>query len=115
MAEAADLRSVLAALDALLIEERRAIRKLDGLAVDHAAVRKLTLVRLVQGFSQPELRAEGATLTRVIAALRQNGVLLAHARDCLRDAIAARSERPLSTDSHDRPVTRPGVRLRAAL
>ncbi len=115
MAKAADLRSVLAALDALLIEERRAIRKLDGPTVDHSATRKASLVETLRGFSAEQLRAEGAALSRVIAALRQNGVLLAHARDCLRDAIAARSERPLSPDSHDRPVTRPGVRLRAAL
>lgn len=110
-----DLAKTVAALEALLTEERAAIRALDGPAVDHAAARKVALVEALRRFPPEALRAEGKHVVRLVAQLRQNGVLLAHARDCLRDAIAARSDRPLSPDSHDRPVSRPGVRLRAAL
>lgn len=112
---AKDVARTVAALEALLTEERAAIRALDGPAVDHAASRKLALVEALRNFPPEALRAEGRHITRLVAQLRQNGVLLAHARDCLRDAVAARADRPLSPDSHDRPVSRPGVRLRAAL
>ncbi len=76
-------------IEALLAEERVAIRQLDGRAIDEAATRKEAL------FS--ELRRSGAAgrkdlaprLHALIPSLRRNIVLLAHARNCLHDVLVA--------------------------
>jgi hypothetical protein len=76
-------------LERLLREEREAIRRLDAASVLTFAERKEALVRaLHQG--GPKLSEESAARLRALApALRHNSVLLAHARDVLRDALVA--------------------------
>ncbi|MBV9947586.1 MAG: hypothetical protein JOZ69_12100 [Myxococcales bacterium] len=74
-------------LEELLREEREAIRRLDGARVLVCAERKEALVR---AFKAGPMSPEGAMRLRALApALRHNSVLLAHARDVLRDAISA--------------------------
>jgi hypothetical protein len=76
-------------LEELLREEREAIRQLDSARVLAYAERKQALVEsLKEGGGL--LSEENATRLRAIApALRHNSVLLAHARDVLRDALVA--------------------------
>jgi hypothetical protein len=76
-------------LDQLLRDERQAIRRLDGASVLSYAERKEALVASLRN-GGAGLSPENATRLRALApALRHNSVLLAHARDVLRDAIAA--------------------------
>lgn len=75
-------------IERLLDEERAAIRSLDGERVSAIADEKLSLL------SDLQLRLEGRRdlsdrLRTMTANLRRNAVLLANARDCLRDVIAA--------------------------
>jgi hypothetical protein len=76
-------------LEQLLREEREAIRQLDSARVVSYAERKEALVGdLKQGGAA--LSADNAARLRALApALRHNSVLLAHARDVLRDALVA--------------------------
>lgn len=76
-------------LEQLLRDEREAIRQLDSARVLSYAERKEALVgALKQG--DGTLSAENAARLRALApALRHNSVLLAHARDVLRDALVA--------------------------
>jgi hypothetical protein len=76
-------------LEQLLRDEREAIRQLDSARVLSYAERKEALVgSLKQGGKT--LSEENATRLRALApALRHNSVLLAHARDVLRDALVA--------------------------
>ncbi|HEX7667416.1 MAG TPA: hypothetical protein VF407_22950 [Polyangiaceae bacterium] len=73
----------------VLALEREAIRKTDAKGVLEAAMRKEKLAAdLVE--SGAWTRADMVpSLKKLVEELRNNGVLLAHARDCLRDAIAA--------------------------
>lgn len=74
----AELKDILAAL----AEEREAIKKLDGKGVERAAAAK---ERFAQVFPTIDLEAHRADVMVVAAELRRNGVLLAHARSCLRE------------------------------
>lgn len=80
-------------IERLLDEERDALRRLDGARVEALTDEKATLVR-----GLPESlpgRPDLAPRARAVAAgLRRNAVLLAHARDCLRDVLAAVQEAP---------------------
>ena len=62
-------------IDQLLEEERTAIRLLDG--------------ERVQAISDEKLALMAPKLQNITAGLRRNAVLLANARDCLRDVLAA--------------------------
>ena len=76
-------------LENILREEREAIRRLDGDMVLAFARQKeaiMATLRREDGALEPTQRKRLAALA---PALRHNGVLLAHARDVLRDAIAA--------------------------
>jgi flagellar biosynthesis/type III secretory pathway chaperone len=75
-------------LEALLVEERDAIRRLDGQAVLEFARRKQALMATLAGQRDALGPRDATRLQGLTPALRQNGVLLAHARDVLRDAIA---------------------------
>ena len=74
--------------DGLLEEEREAIRLLDGRRVHDIAAEKADLFLEIR-----ECTVGRADLTphfRDLASeLRRNAVLLAHARDCLRDVLSA--------------------------
>lgn len=70
-------------LDALLREERAAIRRMDGAAIEALTTEKEALVRAM-------LRADPETREALRArapSLRRNLLLLTHARDCLRDVL----------------------------
>jgi hypothetical protein len=80
---------ILAEFKVVLADERDAIRKADAKAVLLTATKKEKLAaELVDcgAWKNPDLLAG---LSKLVEELRNNGVLLAHARDCLRDAIAA--------------------------
>ena len=74
--------------DRLLEEERVAIRRLDGGRVHDIAAEKadlfLEIRENIRGCSDLALR-----FGELAAGLRRNAVLLAHARDCLRDVLSA--------------------------
>lgn len=79
-----EAEEILRQLDALLDEEQAAIVRIDGPAVEAIANRKLALVEALRGVDPgPEAEA----LRHLGRRLRHNGVLLAHARHCLRDVV----------------------------
>lgn len=72
-------------LDELLREERGAIRRMDGAALEALAAEKDELVRaMLRG--DPDTRE---ALRARTPSLRRNLLLLTHARDCLRDVLDA--------------------------
>jgi hypothetical protein len=75
-------------LEALLKEEREAIAALSADRVARLAAEKEVLFSILETATEPERRAFAPRLHALAPALRHNGVLLAHARDCLRDALA---------------------------
>jgi hypothetical protein len=84
MMKAEDL---LLAMRGALAAERSAIRRLDAAAVTQAAATKEEILRGVLDAPATERPALVAALTELKLELRQNLLLLAHARDALRDAI----------------------------
>lgn len=78
---------------AILAEERTAIRKLDGAAVDRAAAAKEQLVGALTSYTTEELSTVAADLPLLRAELRRNGILLAHARSCLNEVVAMTTPR----------------------
>ncbi len=96
-------------LERLLREEREAIRRLDGARVLDFAREKEALVASLRDGDGSLEKAHRARLRALAPALRHNGILLAHARDILRDALAvARAvQRPVTGG----PVPRIAVRL----
>lgn len=74
-------------LEQLLREEREAIRQLDGARVLGYATRKESIIRGLQQGTTTLSAASAARLRALAPALRHNSVLLAHARDVLRDAL----------------------------
>jgi len=93
-------------LEQLLRDEREAIRRLDGATVLSYAERKEALMRALE---RDVLSAEGASRLRALTpALRHNSVLLAHARDVLRDAlVAVRAEAAPAVKASSRPAGAP--------
>ncbi len=77
----------IAQLERILCEEREAIRRLDGAQVLDCAQRKEALVNSLRGSSGSLDELQRARLRALAPALRHNGILLAHARDILRDAL----------------------------
>ena len=97
---------ILAEFKVVLADERVAIRKADAKSVLVAATKKEKLATdLVESGAWTRIDML-AGLSALVEELRNNGVLLAHARDCLRDAIAALHGAP----SHE-ALKRTGVRL----
>lgn len=72
---------------AVLSAEREAIRTLDSEAVSELARQKESLLAHVTGASEQERPALLQGLALVREELKRNLVLLAHARDCVREAI----------------------------
>ena len=77
-----------AEMKAVLVEERDALRRLDVKGVTAASLRKEELLASVTNVPEDERQDLVAVLAELKVELRRNLVLLAHARDCLRDAIA---------------------------
>lgn len=101
-------------LRSLLDAERAAIRTRSSEAILKTAEQKEALLQTLQRHAAagqgPAVRD---ALRELVPALRQNLVLLAHARDCLRDAIeAVRGEvlPPVPTVNASVPL-RPGMRI----
>jgi hypothetical protein len=92
-------------LEKILADERIAVRALDAPAVLAFARRKEALVTTLPN---PLPEAARARLRGLTPALRHNGVLLAHARGLLRDAL--RAVRPDTLGSTSRS-TAPSPRL----
>jgi len=102
-----DRDSVLSRLEALLAEERACIVALDAPGVERASDEKQALLDALR--DGPALDA--ALRARVEAlrpALQHNLILLAHARDALRDALAALRLGGLATSgaAASRPASR---------
>ena len=80
--------ALLAELRAVLTAERDAIRRTDSAAVLAAAERKEALIAIVANATEGERAPMLRALAQVRDELKRNLVLLAHARDFTRDAIA---------------------------
>lgn len=82
-------RDLVAALKTALATEREALRKLDAKAVAEIAVEKQRLVTAIEGADAATKKALAKELGSIRDELRRNLILLAYARDYIRDAIAA--------------------------
>lgn len=74
-------------MKSILADERDAIRRLDVKGVMEAGARKERLLESVRDVHDKDKRQLSSALVEVRGELRRNLVLLAHARDYLRDAI----------------------------
>ena len=97
--------------DRLLEEERAAIRALDGPALERTAREKESLAEALRASSREELATRSDSLAKISASLRRNAVLLAHARDSLRDVIVAARGAAVETGHPLGRTVAPGVRL----
>lgn len=99
-------------LEALLDEERLALRRLDAAAVLSIAHQKESVLTALSEdgvLAVPELRDR---VRAFVMHLRHNGVLLAQARDVVRDALrAGRAELELGRFPTDPPRVPPGMRI----
>lgn len=91
----------------LLEDERLAIRRLDGDGVRRIAEEKADLFLAIRDAVREDESHAGA-FRELAGALRRNAVLLAHARDCLRDVLAAVHE-PAPATAYSAPLA--GSRL----
>ena len=95
-------------LERVLREEREAIRCLDGAKVLDLAREKESFIALLGAKEGALDKDQKARLRALVPMLRHNGILLAHARDILRDAIAAAraAQRPAMGTQIPRMATR---------
>jgi len=91
-------------LRAVLEAERDAIRRLDAGAIVTASRSKEVLVAVVAAAVEPERTPMLQALAEVRGDLKRNLILLAHARDFVRDAV-----------ERTRVRTGPGVRVSISL
>jgi hypothetical protein len=105
------LDAVLDELERLLADERDAIRSLDGERVLRFARRKQELVHGLHA-RRAELGEAGSRRFRSVAqGIRHNGILLAHARNVLRDAVAIVAGRTTPVSLHPSRQPEPGRAL----
>jgi hypothetical protein len=76
-------------IEHLLEQERAAIRALDGASLEESGREKAALVEALKALSPAELARGADSLKRLSGSLRRNAILLAHARDALRDVLHA--------------------------
>lgn len=101
----------LATLERLLVEEREAVIRLDATQVGRIAEEKESLIGILRD-GLPTLGEEHHARLRALRdALRHNTVLLAHARDLLRDALAAFHVEEPTGAGLPRSAPRPGARI----
>lgn len=101
----------LAQLTRLLAEERDAVIRLDAALVVRIAEEKESLIAVLRD-GLPTLGEEHrSTLRELRDDLRLNTVLLAHARDLLRDALAAFHIEEPTGGGLPRSTFRPGARI----
>jgi hypothetical protein len=102
----------LTALEQLLRDERRAVVRLDAVCVERIAEEKQALMAALRDANPPLDRKGRARLRTLRASLYENALLLAHARDCLRDVLRAFHTASVYPRSAARvPALRRGVRL----
>lgn len=87
--QASSARDIVAALRTALATEREALRKLDAKTVAEIATEKQRLVTALEGADVATKKALAKELAGLRDELRRNLILLAYARDYIRDAIAA--------------------------
>jgi len=75
------------ALFGVLEEERRALRAIDGPTVEKAAREKEALTAELVKRTPAELADHAEAIKQLRGELRRNGILLAHARSCLQQAV----------------------------
>ena len=80
-------QDAIAALLAVLAEERAAIRRLDTGAITKAAHDKEALATRMSSMTAEHLAPAATELKTLRAELRRNGILLAHARACVARAL----------------------------
>lgn len=87
------LSSIIEELTHTLEEERRALRALDAHRVEQATARKLELAgQMIELAARGPLGPDDVDqIVHIQRELRVNHLLLAHARNCIRDAIRAAS------------------------
>jgi hypothetical protein len=106
-----DLTQAVNRIEELLVEEREAIRRLDSERVANAAAEKEALLAQLAGAPSAERTHVAPRLRGLIPALRHNGVLLAHARDCVRDALIVLGQSPPPEDLNARDLAHPNASL----
>src|SRR3954468_23579273 len=86
----ATARGVLSALEELLVQERKALVRLDRDAIEGFAVRKLELDSALRQLCQltPLELSDRELLERVRHAALENQLLLAHARSCVQGMLS---------------------------
>lgn len=85
-----DADAILAKLDQLLEDERVAIRSLDGRRVEALAAEKAVLANKLLGLDARQRSRLAPRIKAVAGKLRQNGILLVHARGILADVLRLR-------------------------
>ncbi len=93
------LEETLHAVERLLAEEYDALKKLNGTAIEEAAVRKTALEQRLRAFcgkvvDTPEIRV---ALERIRRAAQRNHALLIHARACLKSTLDLATGRAQTT------------------
>jgi flagellar biosynthesis/type III secretory pathway chaperone len=99
------VQEVLIALEEVLAEETQALIHLDPTTVETASRRKFTLTQTLAAIDQPFTREEQLQLTRVRTKLRNNLVLLAHAREHVQVAVQTAQGRPLTLPFNSQPMS----------
>ena len=87
-------------IEALLTAERAAIRQLESATVEECAIEKERLFHCLKPVLVGRAELHGRVV-RVMRMARQNCVLLAYARDCVRDAMGSVA-RHLNTGPNER-------------
>jgi len=82
-----DAADLIAQLEALLTEERAAIVRLDGAAVEALAYRKKELAESLERRPKDERARLAGPVKRLVTRLRHNGVLLLQARAILSEVL----------------------------
>lgn len=88
------VQEVLSALEELLTKETQVLVQLDAAGVEATSQRKLELTQSLAANDQPFTTEERLQLTRVRVKLRNNLVLLAHAREHVHVKVRAMTGRP---------------------
>jgi hypothetical protein len=101
----------LTALERFLVEERDAVIRLDATNVVRIAEEKESLIAVLRDGLPTLGEAHRPRLRDLRDALRHNTVLLAHARDLLRDALAAFHIEESTGGGLPRSTPRPGARI----
>ena len=110
-----ELDEVAGALHRVLADEFEALKKMDAVAVEHAAVLKEALIEKLAALKSklPDHPGVRATISRIQVASQANQVLLVHARACLRGAIELASGSAMERASYSRtPASGPAPALK---